>query len=85
MRDREGDVFKFHIHLFWYDDLFGIALESLSQFDDTQLQQFFVTLVQFLLVFNRETLVDTAVGYVDIVDKCEFLVVIEKTSTLLMV
>ena len=74
LRDGKGYIFEIEINFLRHYDFLCIAFESLSEFDNSKLKQFFVCLVQLLLIFNREALVDTAIRNVDVVDECHFFI-----------
>ena len=60
--DGEGDVLQLHVQFEGHDDFARKALVAFPHLDDAQLEQFFLALVQLLLVFEGERLVDGAVG-----------------------
>ena len=70
-----GDTLQVDINLLGQDNLLRIAVEPLPHLHNTQLEEFLVCLVEFLLIFEGETLVDRAVRDVDIVDESDLLIV----------
>ena len=58
---RNCHSFKIDIDLFWQDNFLCIALKTLTHFDDSQLQQFLVSFLEFLLIFKGKTLVNLTI------------------------
>ena len=64
------------LHIERNNHLFGGAAEACAYLRDGELEKFLVTLVEFAFVLVGESLVDTAVGHVHVIDECHLSVAV---------
>ena len=66
----EDDIFEFHIQFERHDDFAGEAFVAFAHFDDAQRKELFFGFVQPFFVLKGESLVDSSVRDMQVIDEC---------------